>query len=102
MSKNNSGESYPLRKELVYCFLDIRYNPDYEFDKSILPGTPSKPKDVLSGFVKTQEYLWYYDSEKLMPSFLGTTWENLKPIFIDWYNDRFSKTYGKIINVFEI
>ena len=102
MSENNTRQGYPLRRELVFTYLDIRYNPNYPFDKSILPGTPTKPTDTLTGFVKTDEFLWYFDSEKDLPQFLATDWETLSPIFVEWYNDRFSEKHGRIKEIFAI
>jgi hypothetical protein len=52
-----------MNKNLAFTYLDIRYNPGFPFDKTILPGYLEMPKEALMGFVKTDKVLWYMDSE---------------------------------------
>jgi hypothetical protein len=91
-----------MRKEVIFSYLDLKYNPDFPVDRSILPGFPSKPKDVLQGFVKTENVLWFFESEKNLPTYLGTNWDGLKPVMVEWFNNRFSKEHGEIVEIFSI
>lgn len=88
-----------MNRNLAFTYFDIRYNPGYPFDRSILPGYPTPPKEPLMGFVKTDEVLWYMDSEFDMPKYLASDWDVITPLLIDWFNDRFSDKFGIVSKV---
>lgn len=88
-----------MNRNLAFTYLDIRYNPGFPFDKTILPGFPKMPEEALMGFIKTDEVLWYMDSEADMPKYLASNWEVITPILIDWFNERFGGKFGLINQV---
>jgi hypothetical protein len=89
-----------MNQNLAFTFLDIYFNPGFSFDKTILPGTTYCPIDPLNGFVKTDDILWFSLSQMNIPLYLNTTWEVLKPIVVDWFNDRFSERFGMVHSLF--
>lgn len=91
-----------MREEIVFTYLDLKYNPDFPVDRSVLPGFPTKPTDTLVGFVKTMDILWYFPSEENLPKYISMTWDSLKPVFIKWYNLRFGAEHGTVSNIFAI
>lgn len=91
-----------MRKEIIFTYLDLKFIPDYPVDKSILPGFPTKPKDILEGFIKTENILWVPSAQKDLPKYLNFSWETFKPLFVEWFNQRFSELEGPIDEIFQI
>jgi hypothetical protein len=89
-----------MNRNLAFTYFDIRYNPEYPFDKTILPGYQTLPEEPLMGLIKTEDVLWYLESEKDLPKYLATTWDVITPILIDWFNIRFGEKLGVITQVF--
>jgi hypothetical protein len=54
----------------------------------------------LNGFVKTEDVLWFSPSEMDIPLYLNISWEVLKPIIVDWFNNRFSEKFGVVHSLF--
>ena len=91
---------YKLNKNLAYTYLDIFYYPDYPHDNTILPGLWEKPNECLSDFVKTDNVLWFL-SNRNIPMYLNSTWEEMTPIIIEWFNDRFGNEFGFVNKFFK-
>jgi len=89
-----------MNRNLAFTYFDIRYNPEYPFDKTILPGYQTLPEEPLMGLIKTEDVLWYLESEKDLPKYLATTWDVITLILIDWFNIRFGEKLGVITQVF--
>lgn len=89
-----------MNRNLAFTYLDIRYNPGFPFDRTILPGYSTPPEEPLIGLIKTEDVLWYLESEKDLPKYLATSWEVITPILIDWFNIRFGQKFGFITQVF--
>ena len=53
-----------MRKEVVFTYLDLKFIPNYPVDRSILPGFPTNPNDILEEFIKTEHILWIPKSQK--------------------------------------
>ena len=47
-----------MRKEVVFTYLDLKFIPNYPVNRSILPGFPTNPNDILEEFIKTDNNLW--------------------------------------------
>lgn len=99
MLRDSRIEIIIVNKNLVFTYLDIRYNPGYPFDKSILPGFNIVPELPLMGLLKVDDTLWYVDTQNDLPYNLATTWAILTPIMIEWFNIRFEDKFGKINNI---
>lgn len=91
-----------MRKEIVFAYLDLKFIPNYPVDRSILPGFPTKPYDILEGFIKTENILWIPKTQKELPKYLNSNWDSLKPLMCEWFNERFSKEYGEVEELFEL
>ena len=91
-----------MRKEVVFTYLDLKFIPNYPVDRSILPGFPTTPNDILEDFIKTEHILWVPKSQKDLPKYLDLSWENFKPLMCEWFNERFSQEHGKIEDLFQI
>jgi hypothetical protein len=89
-----------MNQNLAFTFLDIYFNPGFSFDKTILPGTTYCPIDPLNGFVKTDDILWFSLYQININFYINKKLEVLKPIIVEWFNNRFSEKFGVVHSLF--